>query len=104
MTTLTMPAPDCPSTSVEASSSCTFFMFSCICCACFIRPASCPFMMSLRSRVAASLSRFDRAHPRAHVDELPHERVVLHRVDRARLFLFALARRHLGGRSAGGRP
>ncbi len=40
MTTLTRPAPDWPSTSIRASCSCIFFMFSCICWACFISPAS----------------------------------------------------------------
>src|SRR5690606_7429200 len=40
ITTLTRPAPDWPSTSIEASCSWTFFMLSCICWACFISPAS----------------------------------------------------------------
>ena len=43
--TLTMPAPDWPSTSVAASSSCMRFMFSCIFCACCIKPAIWPFIM-----------------------------------------------------------
>src|SRR6201996_4121565 len=45
--TLTRPAPDCPSTSISASCSCIFFMFSCICWACFISPASWPFIMDM---------------------------------------------------------
>ena len=43
--TLTSPAPDWPSTSVCASSSWARFMLSCICCACFISPASWFFIM-----------------------------------------------------------
>src|SRR6266704_1443862 len=42
--TLTMPAPDCPSTCTEASSSCSLRMFSCICWACLIKPAICSFI------------------------------------------------------------
>src|SRR6266702_6074365 len=42
--TLTMPAPDCPSTSAEASSSWSLRMFSCICWACLIKPAICAFI------------------------------------------------------------
>src|SRR5690606_34925635 len=34
--TLTRPPPDSPSTTISASASWAFFMFSCICCACFI--------------------------------------------------------------------
>ena len=45
ITTLTRPAPDCPSTSISANSSCAFFRLSCICCACFMRPASWFFIM-----------------------------------------------------------
>src|SRR5207253_7956166 len=44
MTTFTRPAPDSPLTSMVASSSCAFFRLSCICWACFIRPASCPLL------------------------------------------------------------
>ncbi len=40
MVTFTRPAPDWPSTSIVASSSCAFFRLSCIAWACFIRPAS----------------------------------------------------------------
>src|SRR4051812_30022619 len=39
----TRPAPACPSTSMLASSSCAFFRFSCICCACFISAPKPPF-------------------------------------------------------------
>src|SRR5712691_840818 len=42
--TLTMPAPDCPSPSIEASSSWSLRMLSCICWACLIRPAICAFI------------------------------------------------------------
>src|SRR5437879_9142777 len=42
--TLTIPAPDCPSTSTEASSSWSLRMFSCICWACLINPAICAFI------------------------------------------------------------
>src|SRR6266849_9427848 len=42
--TLTMPAPDCPSTSIEASSSWSLRMCSCICWACLIKPAICAFI------------------------------------------------------------
>ena len=40
MVTFTRPAPDWPTTSISASSSCARFMLSCIAWACFIRPAS----------------------------------------------------------------
>jgi DNA polymerase-3 subunit gamma/tau len=40
-------APDWPSTSISASCSCIFFMFSCICWACFMSPASWPFIMDM---------------------------------------------------------
>ena len=40
MTTVTRPAPDWPSTSIVASSSCAFFRLSCIAWACFMSPAS----------------------------------------------------------------
>src|SRR6185295_17590618 len=43
--TFTRPAPDCPSTSMVASSSCAFLRLSCIACACFMRPASWFFIM-----------------------------------------------------------
>src|SRR6266853_1154641 len=42
--TLTMPAPDCPSTSIEASSSWSLRMLSCICWASLIKPSICAFM------------------------------------------------------------
>ena len=47
--TLTSPAPDWPSTSVRASSSCARFRLSCIACACFIRPASWFFIIAAAS-------------------------------------------------------
>src|SRR5215217_4934890 len=50
MVTLTRPAPDSPVTSIVASSSCAFFRLSCIACACFIRPASCPFIIARSPR------------------------------------------------------
>ncbi len=42
--TFTKPAPDWPSTSIWPSSSWTRLRLSCICCACFIRPESCPLL------------------------------------------------------------
>ena len=42
--TLTSPPPDSAVTSTKASSSCAFFRLSCMACACFIRPASCPLL------------------------------------------------------------
>src|SRR5438093_4787447 len=44
MVTLTRPAPASAVTSTNASSSCAFFRLSCIACACFMRPASCPLL------------------------------------------------------------
>src|SRR5258706_13782945 len=44
MVTLTRPAPDSPVTSMLASSSCAFLRLSCMACACFMRPASCPLL------------------------------------------------------------
>ncbi len=44
ISTFTRPAPDSPSTSISASSSCAFFRLSCMAWACFIRPASCPLL------------------------------------------------------------
>src|SRR5436190_3395429 len=58
MVTFTRPAPDWPSTSIVASSSCAFFRFSCIAWACFISPASWPFIMVPAPR---SSQRLDRA-------------------------------------------
>src|SRR3954469_1869299 len=59
MTTFTRPAPDSPLTSMVASSSCAFFRLSCICWACFIRPASCPLLNMVVSLVFRD--RFDAA-------------------------------------------
>src|SRR3989344_247629 len=47
MSTFTMPEPAAPSTSTLASSACAFFMFSCICWACFIRLPMPPFIILL---------------------------------------------------------
>src|SRR3990167_9462155 len=44
ISTLTRPAPDSPSTSTFASSSCAFLRLSCMAWACFMRPASCPLL------------------------------------------------------------
>src|SRR5690606_7346003 len=80
------------------SCSCTFFMFSCICCACFIRPASCPFMVS-----SLSLCGFDVAHASTEVaDQLLHERVALDLLHCARLLQLALACCDLDWRSTAG--
>src|SRR5215510_4284284 len=73
MTTFTMPAPACPSTSIAASCSCTLRTFSCICCACFISPASCPLFIMVSRPLLRGFHRFDR---RVEVgDQLAHERV-----------------------------
>src|SRR5712692_571761 len=71
--TLTMPAPDCPSTSTEASSSWSLRMFSCICCACFIKPASCAFI-----EMSPLLYGLDRGLDDGRVeilDQVAHERI-----------------------------
>src|SRR5712691_8529058 len=73
MVTLTMPAPDCPSTSTEASSSWSLRMFSCICWACFIRPASSVFI-----EMSPSLYGLDRGLDDGCVeilDQVAHERI-----------------------------
>src|SRR5258705_10871173 len=70
---LTMPAPDCPSTSTEASSSWSLRMFSCICCACFIKPAICAFI-----EMSPSLCRLDRGLDDGRVeilDQVANERI-----------------------------
>src|SRR5262245_38708475 len=46
ISTFTMPAPDCPSTSMVVRLSCMRRMFSCIICACFISCPMLPFMAS----------------------------------------------------------
>src|SRR6267142_1424140 len=71
--TLTMPAPDCPSTSTEASSSWSLRMFSCICWACFIKPAICAFI-----EMSPSLCRLDRGLDDGRVeilDQVTNERI-----------------------------
>src|SRR5450432_544682 len=76
--TLTRPAPDWPSTSIVASSSCAFFRLSCIACACFIKPASWPFIMSsllvVGARARCSM-RFHRARHDARGLVLCHQRL-----------------------------
>src|SRR3954468_6335166 len=72
-------------------------MFSCICWACFMRPASCPFIS------ASSLYRFDRrlVHARVEVfDEVAYELVLLDFGDRIRLFPLPLAIRDVCRRVA----
>src|SRR2546427_487996 len=71
--TLTMPAPDCPSTSIEASSSWSLRMFSCICWASFIRPAICAFI-----EMSPSAYGLDRGLDDGRIeilDQVAHERV-----------------------------
>src|SRR5882762_6531452 len=71
--TLTMPAPDCPSTSTEASSSWSLRMLSCICWACFIKPAICAF-----TEISPSLCRLDRGLDDGRVeilDQVANERI-----------------------------
>src|SRR5712692_6000702 len=73
--TLTMPAPDCPSTSIEASSSWSLRMFSCICWACFIKPASCAFI-EMSPSLCRSLRGLDRGLDDGRVeilDQVAHE-------------------------------
>src|SRR5690606_31072559 len=95
ITTLTRPAPDWPVTSALASSSCIFCIFSCICCACFIRPAMPPFIMMLSS----SVQGFDGVgadRGAELLDHLLHQRVVVDRLLRLALTFCALARGRLG--------
>src|SRR3954451_323135 len=77
MTTFTRPAPDSPLTSMVASSSCAFFRLSCICCACFIRPASCPLLNMVVSLVFGGWFDAARHDFRPKVPlHLLHERIV----------------------------
>src|SRR5437764_638560 len=85
--TFTNPAPDWPSTSVVASSSCTRRMFSCICCACFISAPIPPFIIAssfpARRCVAAFFIRLDRGghHFGPEIaDQITHERIGLDRL------------------------
>src|SRR5690606_18019288 len=101
ITTLTMPAPAWPSTSICASCSCILRMLSCICCACFISPASWPFIMSA---FLATLFRFDRIFLERAVeilDQLTHERIFADLRHRRRLALLRLAVGDGLGRHAG---
>src|SRR5882672_684652 len=82
MVTLTMPAPDWPSTSTVASSSWSFFMFSCICWACLISPASCAFICLVSVVWFALLRRLDRRFDDGRVevlDQVANERVLADR-------------------------
>ena len=99
----TAPAPDCPSTSTLANSSCAFCILACICWACFIKPASPPFIMlhapSLDSNgsnagfVNTGIEQFDR---------FAYEGVLLNRLDGTLMALPLYAARSLGGRLARG--
>src|SRR2546426_8452426 len=90
--TFTRPAPDWPSTSIVASSSCARFRLSCMACACFIRPASWFFIMVASPE---SSVRLDRAGDDARGLVLRHQR--LHqRVVVDDLFGVALAALALG--------
>src|SRR5690606_3092089 len=96
ITTLTSPAPAWPVTSALASSSCIFCIFSCICWACFIRPAMPPFIMMGSS----AIQRFDgvRANRRAKLlDHFVHQRVVMDRLLGLLLTLGTPAGGGLGG-------
>src|SRR5262245_8867103 len=95
----TRPAPDWPSTSIFASSSCALRMFSCICCACFMSWPSPPFIMG-SPLVAGWLARrlFRRTNGGRNdlgpevAHEVAHERVGLDALFGARLALRHLAR------------
>src|SRR5260221_6106788 len=109
ITTFTRPAPDWPSTSIFASSSWAFFMFSCICCACFIKAPSPPFIMSSPLVAVGFAHRIlgrangSRDHFRAEIaHELAHERIFLDRFGGARLALGFLFRSRGGEAAARG--
>src|SRR5690606_35828760 len=96
ITTLTRPAPAWPVTSALASSSCIFCIFSCICWACFIRPAMPPFIMMGSSGIQG----FDgvRADHRAELfNHLANQRVLVDRLLGLSLTLGALTSSGLGG-------
>src|SRR5690606_1302817 len=96
ITTLTRPAPAWPVTSALASSSCIFCIFSCICWACFIRPAMPPFIMMGSSGVQG----FDgvRADHRAELfNHLANQRILVDRLLGLALALGTLAGGGLGG-------
>src|SRR5689334_5574861 len=103
MTTLTMPPPDVPVTSLFAISSCARFMSSCMRCACCIKPASGPFIGLLLRIVASARFAVDgpdavRNHARAErLLERLHERIAAQR------FLRGLPARRLGARLLFGR-
>src|SRR5690606_14226446 len=83
ITTDTRPAPDWPVTSAFANSSCIFCIFSCICCACFIRPAMPPFIMSVSSGRSGLFQGFDGAfsdHCRELLHQLLNQRIGLDRL------------------------
>src|SRR5205809_6043344 len=108
--TFTRPAPDCPSTSVFASSSCAFFMFSCICCACFISWPSPPFgIIASPLLVGSARGIVRRANGGCDylgaeiAHEVAHEGIVLDRLGRARLLLREVARLRGGEARATGR-
>src|SRR5689334_12496866 len=80
----TRPAPDWPSTSVFASSSCALRMFSCICCACFISWPRPPFGIIASPLVVGGPGRaFRRTDGRSHdlgaeiAHQVAHEGIVL---------------------------
>src|SRR5690606_9955613 len=100
ITTLTRPAPDWPVTSALASSSCIFCILSCICCACFIRPAMPPFIIvgSSTGRVL-TMQGFDGIvadHRGELLNHLQHQRIALDRGFRLALALGTTARGGLG--------
>src|SRR5689334_3117291 len=107
--TFTRPAPAWPSISIFASSSCAFFMFSCICCACFIKAPNPPFGIIASPLVAGWVARrLGGADRRRHdfgaqvLHQALHERVFLDGLGRARLALLHLAGLHRGHTLAAG--
>src|SRR3990167_6307250 len=99
--TLTRPAPDWPVTSALASSSCIFCIFSCICWACFIRPAMPPFIMVIvlgNQGVNLGIYGFDavRANNRGELlNHLLHQRIAVDRLFRLALAIGTLTCRCL---------
>src|SRR5689334_14368238 len=108
MVTFTRPAPDCPSTSIFASSSCAFFMFSCICCACFISWPRPPFGIIASPLFVGARGIVRRADGGSHdlgtevAHQVAHEGIVLDRLGGTGLLHREVARARGGDTRAGG--